>query len=489
MSIKGSAESYVKLRGSLSIPTAIVGKSAYEVAVANGFDGTEEEWLASLKGGTGETGASGVAVEFKKTATHIQWKYINEAETAWRDLVALKDIKGERGAQGNAVVVYKFNDDLDESTFPEGRHYLYFNFETFDPVEAYDPNGDVERRAFKGISYGYDEGDEGGYYIAYITEDDLYAFVNSYSGNDTTAKFEDKAAMSIKVDTTNLPAEAEAFLNANARALEPLTLDSDIGKLDARVSGIENELRPPKSNKYTFNETLSGDWFDCCVSKPIFKWNELECYGLWYDAIEGGEGGNDDLYVYIGDWQTYYDDNGGVLYNKYDGWHNGAPITIELLVDFAELPEEVKAFFETNTTLEESLGLSERVTALEKKIAELEARIVALEPHFEPQTYILNEVLDLSMFGDDRVEDVFEFEVNNLYFDGEYFTKCGGLIGSSEGLSCFYWGDPDEGCDFVYYADGECYYDSDWDRKITLLSEPTTDEFKAFFEANATKVD
>ena len=31
------------------------GLSAYEVAVANGFTGTESEWLASLKGETGET--------------------------------------------------------------------------------------------------------------------------------------------------------------------------------------------------------------------------------------------------------------------------------------------------------------------------------------------------------------------------------------------------------------------------------------------------
>lgn len=50
MNTKGTAESYVKLRGSLSIPDAIIGKSAYEIAVANGFDGTEAEWLASLKG-------------------------------------------------------------------------------------------------------------------------------------------------------------------------------------------------------------------------------------------------------------------------------------------------------------------------------------------------------------------------------------------------------------------------------------------------------
>lgn len=35
------------------------GKSAYEIAVDNGFEGTESEWLESLKGETGETGATG----------------------------------------------------------------------------------------------------------------------------------------------------------------------------------------------------------------------------------------------------------------------------------------------------------------------------------------------------------------------------------------------------------------------------------------------
>ena len=48
MSTTGSAESYIELRGSLSIPDAITGKSAYEIAVANGFEGTEAEWLESL---------------------------------------------------------------------------------------------------------------------------------------------------------------------------------------------------------------------------------------------------------------------------------------------------------------------------------------------------------------------------------------------------------------------------------------------------------
>lgn len=35
------------------------GKSAYEIAVDNGFEGTEEDWLESLKGDKGEQGEQG----------------------------------------------------------------------------------------------------------------------------------------------------------------------------------------------------------------------------------------------------------------------------------------------------------------------------------------------------------------------------------------------------------------------------------------------
>lgn len=48
MSTTGKAESYIELKGSLSLPDSIKGKSAYEIAVMHGFDGTEAEWLVSL---------------------------------------------------------------------------------------------------------------------------------------------------------------------------------------------------------------------------------------------------------------------------------------------------------------------------------------------------------------------------------------------------------------------------------------------------------
>ena len=40
-------------------PQGPEGLSAYEVALANGFVGTEEEWLASLVGPQGEPGSGG----------------------------------------------------------------------------------------------------------------------------------------------------------------------------------------------------------------------------------------------------------------------------------------------------------------------------------------------------------------------------------------------------------------------------------------------
>lgn len=50
MSLTGNATSRQNLHASAKFPDVIHGKSAYEIAVLNGFEGTEEEWLESLKG-------------------------------------------------------------------------------------------------------------------------------------------------------------------------------------------------------------------------------------------------------------------------------------------------------------------------------------------------------------------------------------------------------------------------------------------------------
>lgn len=55
MSITGNANSRNSIRGTINKLTTLRGYSAYEIAVINGFEGTEEEWLASLKGDKGDT--------------------------------------------------------------------------------------------------------------------------------------------------------------------------------------------------------------------------------------------------------------------------------------------------------------------------------------------------------------------------------------------------------------------------------------------------
>ena len=75
-------------------PKGDPGDSAYEVAVANGFEGTEAEWLASLKGESGEgvgvAGASAyeIAVENGFEGTETEW------------LASLQGPTGPQGEQG-----------------------------------------------------------------------------------------------------------------------------------------------------------------------------------------------------------------------------------------------------------------------------------------------------------------------------------------------------------------------------------------------------
>ena len=88
------------------------GKSAYEIAVANGYTGTEADWLASLKGATGATGATGArgATGAKgakgddgKSAYEIAVEHGFEGtEEEW--IASLKGEKGETGATGAAGI-------------------------------------------------------------------------------------------------------------------------------------------------------------------------------------------------------------------------------------------------------------------------------------------------------------------------------------------------------------------------------------------------
>ena len=112
----GSTEGAVITKDDISVteetsPSASVGedlprgKSAYEVAVENGFSGTETEWLASLKGATGAPGANGKDGTDGKTpyvGDNGNW-YIGADDTGKPSRGAKGDTgdKGSPGAKGD----------------------------------------------------------------------------------------------------------------------------------------------------------------------------------------------------------------------------------------------------------------------------------------------------------------------------------------------------------------------------------------------------
>ena len=112
----GSTEGAVITKDDISVteetsPSASVGedlprgKSAYEVAVENGFSGTETEWLASLKGATGAPGANG------KDGTDGKTPYVGDngnwfvgSDDTGKPSRGAKGDKGDPGATPNLTI-------------------------------------------------------------------------------------------------------------------------------------------------------------------------------------------------------------------------------------------------------------------------------------------------------------------------------------------------------------------------------------------------
>lgn len=81
------------------------GKSAYELAVENGFAGTEEEFLVSLKGDKGDAGNS---VELSIQNGALMWRTVDSAGTPtymWVHLLSIDSIKGEEGESAYETAV------------------------------------------------------------------------------------------------------------------------------------------------------------------------------------------------------------------------------------------------------------------------------------------------------------------------------------------------------------------------------------------------
>ena len=96
------------------------GKSAYEVAVENGFTGTEEEWLNSLK----------AAIDDSKTATDTTWSSIKVDANIRKNLEGnLVDYTGtfeelQSDSKVDTTKIYRINNNSDTNY---NNHFVYYN--------------------------------------------------------------------------------------------------------------------------------------------------------------------------------------------------------------------------------------------------------------------------------------------------------------------------------------------------------------------------
>jgi len=86
----------------------IFGASAFDIAKRNGFTGTEQQWLDSLKGADGQNGRDGTngsngqdgrEIEVSVYDNNLVWRYVGES--SWRTIIGLDSIGGSgTGANG-----------------------------------------------------------------------------------------------------------------------------------------------------------------------------------------------------------------------------------------------------------------------------------------------------------------------------------------------------------------------------------------------------
>lgn len=114
------------------------GKSAYEVAVDNGFEGTEAQWLASLKGDKGDKGDTGATGPQGPAGTGVQEVFIVEyGVTSYADTLAAYNAgKIIFGKRSDLIYVMTEYADVTDPTDPEvvtGHIFWFASFEAVNP--------------------------------------------------------------------------------------------------------------------------------------------------------------------------------------------------------------------------------------------------------------------------------------------------------------------------------------------------------------------
>lgn len=134
------------------------GKSAYQIATENGFNGTESEWLASLHGHDGQDGQPGAAGNNGENGTNGKSAYqiaqdngFNGTEVEWlASLHGQNGQNGQPGANGNDGT-----DGITPHIDPTTKHWMIGDTDT--NILAEGTNGQDGQQGPKGDPFTYND--------------------------------------------------------------------------------------------------------------------------------------------------------------------------------------------------------------------------------------------------------------------------------------------------------------------------------------------
>lgn len=272
--LKGDTE--WKFISDLSGAQGIQGLSAYQIAVQEGFIGSEEDWIASLKGEKGDTGNKGDKGDAGEKGDPFVYSDFTPEQ--------LESLKGQKGDPGNAatvtvgetVTLEPGSDALVENTGNENVAVLKFSIPKGEKGDKGDKGDTGEGVNIKGeLSSESELPEEGQPGDAYIIDGNLYVYVGDGGSVVSNPKWSNVG--NIKGEPGPQGEPGADGKDGAAATIEIGTVSSSEPGTEPTVTNSGNSTNAifnftiPKGEKGDKGEQVDAvDWANI-TSKPDFK--------------------------------------------------------------------------------------------------------------------------------------------------------------------------------------------------------------------------